>query len=136
MGSYNEVGIANFRIALLIITYFIQALTYYKLAEKAKLENRWIAFIPILQFILFFHIINRSAWYILFGLLALIPFVGPLVLAVLSIYWSVKFYQAFGIETLLIVIAVIIPFVGYIVQLYMAFSESVEYQITNEYQVY
>lgn len=119
-----------------VFTYLIQALIYYKIAEKAGLDNKWIAFIPILQFVIFFHVIDRSALYILFGLISFIPIVGPLVLFVLGVYWKVMFYRTFGLDNLLIILAVVIPFVDFIVELYIAFSDSVQYQDTNRFQVY
>lgn len=123
------------KLLLFMFAYLIQALIFYKLAEKAKLENRWMAFIPILQFIIFFHIIDRSALYVFVGLITIIPIIGPLVFTVIVIYWKYKFYKAFGMDTVLIVLAIIIPFASYIIELYMAFSDNVEYIGSNSYQV-
>lgn len=111
---------------ILILMYLIQAYAFYKLAEKAGVENPWLAFIPILQFVLFFHIIDRSAWYVL------ICFI-PLVNIIAGIIFYVEFYRAFDIDTVLIVLAIIFPFVGGILLLYMAFSDSVQYAGTNRY---
>lgn len=117
--------IALFWIFVLAV-YLIQAITYYKLAEKANVRNSWLAFIPILQFILFFHIIDKSAWSILLFLI-------PLVNVILGILWYYEFFKAFGIGTLPIILAIIIPPVGFIMMLYMAFSSSVSYVGSNRF---
>lgn len=113
-------------LALFVGSYLIQAFAYYKIAEKAGLENRWIAFIPVLQVIIMLHVIDKSAWNIL---LMFIPFVN----VVFAIIWYYQFFKAFGFETILIVLSFIIPFVALGLLLYMAFSENCLYQGTNRY---
>lgn len=124
---------SGYAIAIWIALYIVNALALYKLSEKAGLDNGWLAFIPILQFILYFHIIDKSALNILWVLISFIPIIGPLVLLILAIIWQVKFYGAYGMNTAIIVLSILISPVGAIVMLYMAFSDSVSYKITNKY---
>ena len=100
-----------------ISLYIANAFVLYKIANKAKMDNLWLAFIPFLQFILFFHIINRSAWWVL---ILLVPVIG--VVAAIIFYW--EFYSAFGISTIWKLLAIVFTFpVGTILLLYLAFSD-------------
>ncbi|WP_051931336.1 MULTISPECIES: DUF5684 domain-containing protein [Clostridiaceae] len=117
----------------LVISYVIQAISYYRLAEKADLNNRWIAFIPFFQFIIFFHIIDKSAWNILFAFIIIIPFIGPLILAILYIVWYVEFYQRFKTPTIWMVLSIIFILVAWIYLLYMAFCYKVRYIGVNKF---
>jgi len=67
------------------------------------------------------HVIDKSGWNIF---LILIPIVN----LILVIIWMVKFYLAFSVNTGLIVVSIIIPIVGLIVQLVMAFSDQYTYK--------
>jgi hypothetical protein len=119
-------------ISTMIICYLIQAISYYKIAEKANVGDRWLAFIPIAQNILFLHIIDKSGWYILIDLLGFIPVVGPLIVIIINCIWAVRFYQCFNTSTILIVLCVIIPLIALIYMLYLAFS-NVQYIGTTKY---
>ena len=81
--------------------YLLNAASLYKMSEKANLNNSWIAFIPFLQFILFFHLINKSAWYVL---LLLIPFVN----IILYFVWSYELYTNFGTDSTVAIIIILI----------------------------
>jgi uncharacterized membrane protein len=72
---------------MLFAIYLLQAFAFYRLAQKAGVKNEWIAFIPLLQFILFFHIIDRSAWHILIVLIAIIPVIGWLAAPMIFAYF-------------------------------------------------
>ncbi|WP_138204129.1 DUF5684 domain-containing protein [Haloimpatiens lingqiaonensis] len=135
MFNYNYYSYLNntYLIWVSVISYVVQAFAYYRLAEKAGLNNKWMAFIPFLQFIIFFHIIDKSAWNVLFAFLAIIPFIGPLVLIIIYIIWDVEFYQRFKTPTIWIVLSIIFVFVAWIYVLYMAFSDDVEYVGINQF---
>lgn len=104
-----------------VVFYVIQAIAYYQIGKKADIKNVWVAFIPFVQFVVVLHIIDKSGWNIF---LLLIPIVN----LILVIIWMVKFYLAFSVNVGLIVVSIIIPIVGLIVQLVMAFSEQYKYQ--------
>lgn len=121
---------------MLFAIYLLQAFGFYRLAQKAGVRNEWIAFIPILQFILFFHIIDRSAWHILIVLLFVIPVIGWLTAPLIFAYFQYEFYQRFGVEPMLgvvvIILGVFVPIVSSAFFLYIAFSE-MTYQGANRY---
>ena len=109
-----------------IALYIVQAIAFYKLAEKANVKNPWVAFIPVIQAIVLLHIIDKSGWCIF---LLLIPVVN----IVLAIIWAVKLYLAFEVNVGLIVLSIIISIAGMIVMLVMAFSEKYKYVTTNRF---
>ena len=113
-------------IVFYIALYIVQAIALYKLAEKANVKNPWVAFIPVIQTIVFLHIIDKSGWCIF---LLLIPVVN----IILVIIWTVKFYLAYEVNVGLIVLSIIIPIAGLIVTLVMAFSEKYKYVKTNRF---
>lgn len=133
--TYTSFLYSGYATALWLALYVVNALALYKLSEKAGLKDCFLAFIPILQYILFFHIIDKSALNMFWFLIVLIPILGSLVLLVLAIIWQVKFYSAFGISTALIIVSIIIPPIGAIVMIYMGFTDNVTYQISNKYAV-
>ncbi len=121
-------------LSISFLFYFLDAFSFYTMAQKANVRNAWIAFIPILQFILFFHMIDKSAWHML---LLLIPFVN----FILIIVWSYDLYLRFGIETGVAALILILNFLtgslaGKIFQLYLAFSDKVNYIASNRYTDY
>jgi hypothetical protein len=106
--------------------YIVNALIFYFLAKKGNIRNPWLAFIPLVQFILFLHIINKSGWNILLMLI-------PIANLVIAIIWYVKFFNAFGMSGAWVLL-MFIPFGIFIIMLYMAFSESVQYTLPdNQY---
>lgn len=117
---------SGFMLVVTVGMYLIQAITIYKISEKANVENRWLAFIPFLQFILILHIIDKSAFWIL---LVFVPFVN----IVFAIYMVAKFLQAFDMPLWVIVCSILLPVVYPITLLYLAFSEDVRYISNNNY---
>jgi len=113
-------------LAFAIGSYVIQAITIYKLAEKADAENRWLAFIPGLQVILFLNIIGKSGWLILLFLIPVVNFFfGILVLA--------RVLQAFGMPLWVVICSILIPMFFQITLIYMAFSNDVRYTRETAY---
>jgi len=106
--------------------YLIQAVTIYKISEKANVGNRWLAFIPVLQFILILHIIDKSAFWML---IALIPFVNFL----FGIYMIARFLQAFEMPIWVIICSVLVPFAYQIALFYIAFYSDARYVMHNRY---
>ncbi|MBV1757835.1 MAG: hypothetical protein KMY55_08320 [Dethiosulfatibacter sp.] len=114
--------------------YLLNAASLYKMAEKANLDNSWIAFIPFLQFILFFHLIDKSAWHVLLLLI-------PLVNIILYFVWSYELYINFGTDsTVAIILLLLGVFTGTLIsdifKIYLGFSESVEYVTVSSYSRY
>ena len=109
-----------------LVWYVVMAVTLYKTAMKAKVRKPWVAFIPVLQIIVYLHIIDKSGWAVF---LLLIPGVN----IVLAIIWMVKFFLAFSVSTVLIVLSVIIPIVNIIMRFVVAFSSAYTYVKTNRF---
>jgi len=123
-GAYSNIGTGA--LVFYIAIYVIQAISVYKLAQKANVRKPWVSFIPVLQMIVFLHVIDKSGWCIL---LLLIPGVN----IVLAIIWAVKFYLAFDLNPGLIVLSIIIPIAGMVLLLVMAFSERYSYIKSNRF---
>ncbi len=109
-----------------LVFYIIQAIAYYKIGEKANIKNRWVAFVPFVQIIVVLHVINKSGWNIFLMFI-------PVVNLVLAIIWTVKFYLAFEVHVALIVLSIIIPLFGLVMQLVIAFSDQFQYKGTTQY---
>lgn len=113
--------------------YLVNALTYYKMAQKANVKNAWMAFVPFLQFILYFHMMDRSAWYFLALLV-------PILNVVLYFYWTYKLFEAFGqggtAGFLVLILSVFFGIATAIYLLYIAFSDNVTYVSSNRYGAY
>lgn len=116
---------AGASLTLMFAMYLLQAFAWYKLSEKAGIEYRWLAFIPFLQFILFFGIIRKNPLWILIGLV-------PLVNVIAYIYFYYLFYKAFDTPDILLVLCLIFPPLGGLYMLYMAYSEDIRY-VGNKY---
>ena len=116
------------------LIYLVNAFAFYRMSEKAGVRNVWLAFIPILQFILFFHMINKSAWHVL---LLLIPIVN----LILVLVWTYDLYMRFGISSGVAIIVLVLDFftaslAGNVFKLYLAFSDDVSYVATTRYTEY
>ncbi len=68
--STEDLGISQGVLALInIISYFLGAIIWFKIAQKTGTPNAWMAFIPILNVILFFNCGGRSGWWLLSALI-------------------------------------------------------------------
>lgn len=110
-----------------ILSYIIQAICYYNIAEKVKLSDSYLAFIPFFQFILFFHIIDKSAWNMF---LLCIPIVNILFL----VYWYIEFFSRFNVNMLVALFSILIPFLFVILLIYVAFSSNIQYVGNTRYR--
>jgi signal peptidase I len=122
--SYESIMVAIWVSSL--VMYVIQAITLYFIAQKAGVRNPWVAFIPVLQTIVFLHIIDKSGWAIF---LLFIPFVN----IVIYIVWTVKFYVSFDVNAGLIALSIIIPIVGLVMVILIAFTNNFSYKRTNRF---
>ena len=83
-----------------IIGYVCLAIGLYFSAKKANTKNPWVAFIPLIQFIVLLQLVDKSGWNVLWFLL--LP-----VFWILSIIWMVKFLKAFNAGSGFVAIAII-----------------------------
>ena len=100
--------------------YVVWAISLFFIAEKAKIKNSWVAFIPVVQLVVVLHAIDKSGWAIF---LLLIPVLN----IILSIIWMVKFFLAFEVNVGLIVLSIIIPIVNLVLMLIIAFSDKFKF---------
>jgi hypothetical protein len=103
-----------------LVCYAVYAISLFMAGNKANIKNVWVAFIPFVQLVALLHIIDKSGWNIF---LLFIPIVN----IIFSIIWIVKFYRAFSVHPALIVVSIIIPIVGIVMMLVIAFSSAYEY---------
>lgn len=110
--------------------YLVQAFAYYKMAEKADVKNSWLAFIPFLQFVLLFHLIDKSAWNIIWLII-------PLVNVVLMLVWTYRLFEVFGagggIGMLVIILSLFFGVALMVYQVYIGFSDQVQYVGQHRY---
>jgi hypothetical protein len=107
-------------IMFFLINYIVFAVTLCKLSLKANMKNQWVAFIPLLQFVLFLHIIDRSGWYIL---LLILPFANIILVEV----WLTEFYSSFDVAVFWIVMSLIIYPINCGFMMYMSYSPNIKY---------
>jgi hypothetical protein len=106
--------------------YVVGAIALFKIGKKANVRKPWVAFIPVLQTIVLLHIIDISGWAIFLTLI-------PVANIVLAIIWWVKLYLAFSVNAGLIVLSIIIPPAGLVMQLVIAFSDQFAYKGSNRF---
>jgi hypothetical protein len=97
----------------------------YKIYQKANLSDAWMAWIPVLNVLPYFHVIDRSAWSVFY---LIIPFAN----IYFSIKFAIEFLKAFGMNPWWVIGYLISP-VNLIILLYIAFNQSVTYQLNNRF---
>lgn len=113
--SYVMVFVAN---------YIALAIVFCKLSIKANIEDQWLAFVPIIQIVLFLHIIDRSGFYIL---LLIIPVVNIILMEV----WFSELYSFFRINIVWTVISLAVYPINCIYMIYMSYSPKIKYLSEN-----
>ena len=106
------VGIGAILISLVIFLFFGYCM--YKLFQKAGVENAWMGFIPILNYIPMLQIAKKPTWWII---LMLIPFVN---LIIGIIIW-IRIAKAFGKSELY---GIAMLFIGFILLPLLAFGDA------------
>ncbi len=108
-----------FAILLGLARYIYSALTLQKTAEKLGMKDTWYAWIPILRKILLFNMGNQNPYLLL---LALIPGIGTLVIAIISIVATMNICEKRGHDKM-IGLLVLIPLAGLILWGVLAWGE-------------
>ena|SRR3989338_3918206 len=74
-------------IIIILAIYIYMAVALMAIAKKLKVENGWLAFIPIANFYLLAKLADVP-WWTMFGFLLLaIPLIGGVAFAALNAYW-------------------------------------------------
>lgn len=100
-------------IYLAIYAYF--ALCLYMMANKVKVKNSWLAWIPILNFFTFVDIAKKSYWYVL---LLFIPLVNIVAIVYLWMMVAKRLHKPEWVGLLMLV-----PGINLVLPAYLAFSE-------------
>ncbi len=99
---------------LLLIFHLVMAVAFWKIAEKAKEEPKWFAFIPILNIVLLLKIAKKPLWW-------LILFLLPIVNIVAIIAAMMAICERFGLNKWWGLVAILSPF-NLVLLLYLAFD--------------
>lgn len=87
-----------FSIAASLALYVYTALALMNIAKKLEVENAWFAWVPILNMALLLKMGMQNPWLIL---LVLIPGLGALIVAILSVIATMKICEKRGYDKLL-----------------------------------
>lgn len=103
-------GFFVFFVIFAIVLYLITGFFLYKVFEKAGRPG-WAGFVPIYNGWVLFEISGKPGWWILF---ALIPWVGGLIILVLSLLAALELAKRFGKSQLFAVLGLwLFSIVGY-----------------------
>ncbi len=85
-------------LVLSLSLYFYTSFALMKIAKKLEVENAWFAWVPILNMALLLKMGMQNPWLIL---LVLIPGLGALIVAILSVIATMKICERRGYDKLL-----------------------------------
>lgn len=105
-----------------LIVYIFVSYCLMVIADKLKVANSWLAFVPIGNLYIMVKSAGMEGVYTLIFLLAFIPFLGGLVVLAFQIYLWMKIAERRGFESWLGILA-IVPIANLIMPAYFAFSE-------------
>lgn len=116
MAGISAVYGAFFGVVMIIslIVAILQIVAMWKLYTKAG-EKGWKSIIPIYNMVVLYRICGITPWLLLVYLASFIPFVGWIVVLVLSIYQSNQLAKSFGKDIGYTVGLVLIPTVFYLI---------------------
>lgn len=119
-------GIASFFVGTYLLislviglgSYIFSALALMKIGKELKYDNPWFAWIPILNSVMLFQLGGQNPWLLL---LFLIPGLGALIVAILSIVALAEITEKRGYEKILVLL-VLIPFAIYVLLYLLAWK--------------
>lgn len=91
-------------------SYIYLSLTLMTIGKKLEYENSWFAWIPILNAVMLFQLGDQNPWLLL---LVLIPGLGGLALAIISVIAIMKICEKRGYDKLLGLLT-LIPLANYV----------------------
>ncbi len=122
MGIYT--GFIVYIIIFLIIIYIYTAIVLMKIAQKRKIENAWLAWIPIANVYLMTQIADVSPWYTAAILLGIIPMIGPIAMLAIFGYLWWKIAEKLNRPGYWGILIVLIPIVNFILLGMLAWSDN------------
>ena len=80
-----------FMFLLMLAIYIYTSLALMKIADRTKTKDGWLAFIPVANIYLMTQIAKVPGWWTIGILLAFIPFIGSVLLLILTTYlwWQI-----------------------------------------------
>ncbi len=100
---------------VVLIVAVVGIVALWKTFVKAG-QPGWAAIIPIYNFYIMLKVIGRPAWWLVFLLLPIVPFVGPIALAVVFLFVSLDMAKSFGKSPTFGVVALwIFSIIGYLI---------------------
>ena len=80
-----------FILLLALAVYIYTSLALMKIADRTKTKDGWLAFIPVANIYLMTQIAKVPGWWTIGILLAFIPFIGSVLLLILTTYlwWQI-----------------------------------------------
>lgn len=106
-----------------ILIYLYLAYCLYRIAGRHKIQNAWLAFIPIANLWVLLQIAGLPAWWMLIIVIGIIPVIGGLIALAGWIYILYMFLQRINQPWWWILIMVLLPVIGPIIAMsYFAFG--------------
>lgn len=113
----NSTGAAIFGGAMLFVwlaVVVVAVIAMWKVFVKAK-QPGWAAIVPIYNFYILLKIVGRPTWWLAFLLVAIIPVVGSIALAVVGLLLAMDLAKSFGKSTTFGIVALwLFSIVGYL----------------------
>lgn len=98
-GMFSSMSAVTAAIGIMIVfvlllglaVYIYMSLALMKIAERTKTKDGWLAFIPFANIYLMTQIAKVPSWWTIGVLLAFIPFIGGILLLILTTYlwWQI-----------------------------------------------
>jgi hypothetical protein len=105
-------GVAAVLLIILLPILIITIVGMWKVFKKAG-EPGWAAIIPIYNSLVLLRIIGRPWWWIFLFLLGFIPFIGSIVVLVVSAVVHYGLAKSFGKDVGMTVLLLLLPPIGY-----------------------
>lgn len=93
-----------------IAVYLFMGYCMMKIFKKAGREDAWAGFVPIYNSYVLFEIAGRPGWWVFLGF---IPFVGGLILFVMSIIALIDLAKSFGKSGGYAALLILLPIIGF-----------------------
>ena len=118
VGALMGLGIIGIALAAIVGLVIIMGIPQYTIAQKLGHDKPWMAWVPIANAVQLLNFAELSGWLLL---LALIPFLGGLVVLGLILYSWMKIAEKMGHPGWLAIL-MLIPLLGIAVPFYIAFG--------------
>lgn len=122
----EKTGLAAFLAAyslFVLVVAVLSIVVMWVLYKKAGRKG-WEAIVPIYNGWVYCEIAGRPGWWVFLFLVAVIPFVGPLVALALHIVLAIDMAKSFGKDPVWAILLILLPVIGYAI---LAFDKNTKY---------